>query len=419
MRNRLGILVAVTGLVTLVVLRSVDRAEPAPSPSPSPVFQDIALYERRASEDPLSAADRAVLARLYLQWGRETGEYSHFQRAEKAARASLGLRRDRNQGSMLSLASSLLAQHRFLEARRAAEELVAAEPEQIGARALLAEIVLELGDYTAADLEFALLEPFQENLAVAPRLARWHELHGRNEKAGAILLRSAEAAGRRTDLPSEQSAWFFLRLADHALRNGRLGQVERAIEAGLALNPDDARLRSIRARLAGARGQWREVLMEVTELGERADLATMALGGDAARALGEPALAEHYYALVEQRARAQPEPFARQWTQFCLTQGRNLDETLRTLEAEIRIRPDVLGHQLLAWAYYRAGREAQAAAQIRAALRLGTRDASLHQLAALILGRPEHLVLARKIDPHFVRISVGPDGRAARTDRAR
>jgi tetratricopeptide (TPR) repeat protein len=382
---------------------------------PSPVGLDIALYERRAQEDPWSAADRAVLARLYMQRGRETGEYSDYQSAEAAARASLGLRRDRNEGSMLTLASSLLAQHRFVEAREAAHALVARAPDQVGSRALYAEILLELGDYAAADAEFALLVPFQENLAVAPRLARWHELNGRNEKAGAILVRSAEAALQRADLPAEQSAWFFLRVADHALRNGQLSRAGRAVAAGLEQNPGDPRLRSVRARLAFTRGRFRTALQEIRELGEAADMATLALGGDAARALGFFELAQLYDAQVERRARAQPEPFARQWTQFCLERGLYQDETLHTLHAEIRTRPDVLGHQLLAWAYYRAGRAEEAATQIRAALRLGTRDAQLHQLAAAILARPEHMDRARAINPHFVRITFGPDRRAAGT----
>ena len=399
-RLALGLAAACTLGGALVVNHRAPPAQ-AEQPSSSSLQEDIALFEKRAAEDPWSAADRAVLARLYLQRGRETGEYAASQQAERAARAALGLRRERNQRAQLILASSLLAQHRFAEARAEAETLVALEPDQVGSRALLAEILLELGDYTAADSAFALLIPHEENLAVAPRLARWHELNGRVRETRAILLRSAESARKRSDLPAEQVAWFYLRVADEALRTGRLRAADHALQTGLSLNPGDVRLRSARARLAAARRNWRGVLAEVSDLGGQLDLATLALAGDAARALHEYELAEAYYTQVEQQARANPEPFARQWTQFCLEHWRHGEETLRTLETEVTQRPDVLGHQLLAWAYQLAGRNEEAREQIRAALRLGTQDARLEYLAGQILGQPERLRNARKINRWF------------------
>src|SRR5215204_5590479 len=68
----------------------------APAKIASTVSADIVLFERRAREDPQSAADRSQLAGLYLQRGRETGAYGDFQRAEKFARAALAIRSDRN-----------------------------------------------------------------------------------------------------------------------------------------------------------------------------------------------------------------------------------------------------------------------------------------------------------------------------------
>src|SRR5688572_4894095 len=105
------------------------RADAAPESTHAALSQsttslDIALYERRVVEDPASAADFQRLAALQLQRGRETGDLEHYRRAEAAARTSLGLRSDRNERALLVLASSLLAQHRFLEARDAARLLV-------------------------------------------------------------------------------------------------------------------------------------------------------------------------------------------------------------------------------------------------------------------------------------------------------
>ena len=57
--------------------------------------------------------------------------------------------------------------------------------------------------------------------------------------------------------------------------------------------------------------------------------------------------------------------------------------------------------ELLAWAYYLAGRHDEAKSQIRSALRLGTQDAQLQYLAARILDEPDRVRAARKINSQF------------------
>jgi tetratricopeptide (TPR) repeat protein len=402
--------VVVLGLIALAgaAALSARATRTVAAPRSSVVMADIALFERRAAEDPQSAADRSQLAGLYLQRGRETGEYADFQRAEKFARAALSLRAERNSKAKLVLASSLLAQHRFADARVAADALVADDPQSIGKRALLAEILLELGDYAAADAEFNALTPFSDNLALAPRLARWYELHGRNEQAHELLVRALEQSRARLDLPAEQVAWFHLRVADYALRNGALREAERAIKDGLTRAPGDYRLHAAYARYFAAFRDWTEVLREVDIVGDRADLTTLALAGDAAHQLGDDLRAREYYDRVAHNARSKPEPFARQWTQFCLEHGIEAERTLQTLRAESQERSDVLGYELLAWAEHQAGNTAPANRALDAALRLGTRDAMLHFIAAEVrLGTADrvaartHLRTALEINPRF------------------
>ncbi len=365
---------------------SAAWAVPAPAaPGLRLVNLDIAFFRRRAAADPWSAADRAALASLYLQRGRETGRYADFVHAEVSARRSLAIRRGRNARGLLTLASSLLAQHRFAEARMWAESLVAAFSEPPSHRALLGEIQLELGDYPAASRTFAALARDRANLAVAPRLARWAELRGREGEAHALLLDALAATRARPDLPLEQRAWFHLRLADLALRHGRLREAAQAIEAGLAAAPADARLASAGLRLAVQRGRWREAVRRgVQAHAAGADIATLALTGDAHAVLGDCAGARDYWEQAERRYREQPEPFARQWTAFRLDHGIALDSTRRTLEDELRARPDVLGWDLVAWARHLTGDATGARAAAREAGRLGTNDAILLYHAGII-----------------------------------
>ena len=385
---------------------------------------DIAFYEKRAAEDPWSAADRAQLAGLWLQRGRESGDPADFRRAEAAARASTALREGRNGRARLVHASSLLALHRFPEAYEVARALVRDEPDIVGYRALLAEIQLELGRYDEAAISFDSLYFARRDLAVAPRLARWMEIRGETVRARRILQAALATATTRSDLPPEQLAWFHLRLADHALRAGRLREAERTLKAGLRQQPEDGRLLAARARIAAQRGRWRESIRLVERAGERADLASLALAGDAFDALGEHARAQHYFAQVEHGYAANPEPFARQWSQFRVDHARRLPETIALLREEVAIRPDVLGWDLLAWALYQNGQYEEAARAMGQALRMGTQDATLMYHAGMIeraLGRADSartlLESALRLQPRFHHLYADTARRALRNLR--
>lgn len=416
-RQQLAALAVIGGALAAAGGRMAFRGEPLP-PLPATVPEtmadaavraaDIQLFQRRAAEDPYGAADRARLAYLYLQRSRETGDFEDFRRAEAEARASIGLRGRRNGGARLALASSLLAQHRFAEARAAAEALVADDPDKPSYRALLAEIEMELGDYDAARASFGRVGGDEDNLAVAPRLARWEEIQGLTVQARNRLYAARASAAARGDLPREQVAWFHLRVGDFELRAGRPRQAERAFREGLAVEPGDHRLYAGLARVEAARGRWRRVLDYGARAGDRADLATLALMGDAHAALGDAAKAEAMYAAVEAGYAENPEPFARQWTQFRLDHRRALPGTLALLREEARARPDVLGQDMLAWALYLSGDPAAARTASRNALRMGTQDASFFFHAGMIeraLGNEAaartHLRRALDVNPRF------------------
>ncbi len=345
---------------------------------------DIAFYARRAAEDPQGAEDRAMLAGLHLQRAREGGGRADYSRAERIARASLDLRRGRNGKSMLILASALLAQHEFPEALKAASGLVATAPDVPGYRALLAELLLEMGRYDEAAAQFDSLRTERSSLPVAPRYARYLELRGDDEAARAVLRRALEAAKDDRNLPREQLAWFHLRVADQALRNGRLEEAGKAIANGLHVAPSDVRLVLLRARLHAEHGEWRAVVRDVESVGAAADIASLALAGDAWEKSGDHAAATRWWNAAERSALENPEPFNRQWTLFRLEHGIAVEETRALLEREIAVRTDVYGWGQLALARLLTSEVGGAREAMAQAKRLGTRDSWLDALSARI-----------------------------------
>jgi tetratricopeptide (TPR) repeat protein len=371
----------------------------------------IALVQRRIEEDPWSTDDYTWLARLYLQRARETGSHEDVVRAEESARKSLELRQGRNATGWGILSSSLLEQHRFREALEAAERLVEAEPENPAYRAHLAEIQMELGDYDAARVTFGSLEPARGHLDVAPRLARWLEINGKSDQARALLYAAREKALARTDfdLPREVKAWFHLRVGDLELRQGRLDEAEQALQAGLALFPGDYRLLSAMARLEAARENWDESIRYGEQvIGTLLDPSTLALLSEAHAARGEPEKAAEYAQVMEVAIQGQAGGLHREWGLFLLDRGERVDQVLREAREGVAERPDVYGHDLLAWALHRQGSHAEAKKAMAQALRMGTEDAMLFYHAGMIeraLGNREqaarHLERALQINPHF------------------
>ncbi|HKH90699.1 MAG TPA: tetratricopeptide repeat protein, partial [Gemmatimonadaceae bacterium] len=257
--------------------------------------RDIAFYERRVAQDSQSALDQTMLATLYVQRARATGEVSDYARAESLARRSIAQRTARNGQTFALLASTLMARHAFREARDVARGADSLWPGVATHLALLGEIELEIGDYAAADSHFSAIHFDGEQFGVAARLARWRELTGRVAAARRLLRTAATRVDRRDDLPREQVAWFHYRLGELELRAGRLDAADSALRRGLAVFPDDYRILGALARLATARREWERSI----EHGDRAiaiqlDPAALGTVSEAYAALGDTARSSEY-----------------------------------------------------------------------------------------------------------------------------
>ncbi|HEY7770439.1 tetratricopeptide repeat protein, partial [Longimicrobium sp.] len=100
--------------------------------------------------------------------------------------------------------------------------------------------------------------------------------------------------------------------------------------------------------------------------------------------------------------------FHREWGLFLLDHGGDVAMVTERARAELAERRDVYGHDLMAWALFRAGRHGEARVQMKQALRLGTRDPLLFFHAGMIeraAGDDEagrgHLRQALELNPRF------------------
>jgi tetratricopeptide (TPR) repeat protein len=151
-----------------------------------------------------------------------------------------------------------------------------------------------------------------------------------------------------------------------------------------------------------------------------ADLATLGELGDLYAKSGQAFLAQVNYDRLEQAGSKQP-AFARELALFYCNHDRNLPQALELARQDLTVRQDIYAHDTLAWALFKNGQLEEAAMEMREALRLGTKDASLLYHAGLIahrLGRKaearSHLEEALRLNPNFSPLQADLARRALR-----
>jgi tetratricopeptide (TPR) repeat protein len=391
---------AIVGGLTLVRPHRVTATPPSAPPRSEYEIRslDIDFYERRVTEDTLSAADRSQLAALYLQRARETGSYPDYERAADLARASLNLRESHNSATFVLLTSALLAKHDFAEALAVARKLYTTDTTDAAHTALLAEVELEVGDYTRSARHFASVKNDADKPSIAARLARWSEVTGHLDKARAILRQSTARIANTSDGPREQLAWFHYRLGELCLRSGQLVAADSAFHRALVTLPTDYRALGGLARLSAARLDWTAAV----EYGARAiavqlDPTTLGTMSDAYAALGDTAQARSFADAMAVSALSQPGAIHRAWGLFLLDHDRDVTRVLREARKDIVGRRDVYGYDLLAWASYKAGHIAEARRAATEALSQATEDASLFYHAGMIAAAAGDTLTARSM----------------------
>ncbi|MBC7789229.1 MAG: hypothetical protein H7Z74_04740 [Anaerolineae bacterium] len=346
---------------------------------------DIAFYGERVAADPSSAGDHAKLAALFLERVRVSGSQEDAMRAEQAARTSLAARTKHNGAALALLASSLLEQHRFIDAREAARQLVAHDSVVVGHRALLAEIELELGNYDEAARLFGALQAHWRDLAVAPRVARWMEIRGGVQHARQMLAMALKDAIADSYLPRSQVAWFHYRLGDFELRYGRHEQARAALAAGLKLAPGDYRLLGSMAGLEAAEQRWDNAIEYAgRSVAVFPDPAVLGLLSNAYLALGDTGKSSEFARAMAVLSLGQPGAIHRTWSAFWLDRGEHVEEVLVRAQEEGKARRDIYGDDVLAWALHKTGRHADAKVAMARALVQGVRDPSILFHAATI-----------------------------------
>ena len=346
----------------------------------------IGVFEARVKEHT-DALDYLFLGKLYLQRARSTGDLGSYTQAGAALERSLALYPS-DPDALAALARLRYATHDFAAAARVARTILAADPGDIAASAILGDASLELGDYgTASDKFSGLATRFPNAAAVNARLARLAFLRGDDDLAR-VLADRAQNEARDEGTFGVDLAWYAHLRAQLSFDRGDYEAARNEEGEALAVAPDYYVAEAGFARGAAALGRIDDAIAHY----ERAIAIVpqpeyLAALGDLYTLRGDTTRAARAYDTVEVSASLATlgqRLYDRQFALFYLEHERSLDRALTIAEASLAQRPDAYGYDIYAWALYKTGHYTEAVVASQRALAMGTRDARLHYHAGFI-----------------------------------
>jgi tetratricopeptide (TPR) repeat protein len=373
----------------------VEAGSPAPDGTPpgpatttnSPAEEQIGRARTVIASRPTVAAYNA-LAIGHVRRARETGDVSHYHGALAALEESRRLDPADPEALLIS-AWARMGRHEFDLARRLARRYLAERPDDTRGLAVLADSLLELGEYEDAERVLDRLIDIRPGPASFGRIAYFREITG--DPDGALdLMRLALAAASRDE--PEDRAWFKVQVGHLQEATGDLPAAEEGYRAALRLFPGYHYALAALSGITLRAGRPEEALSFARQAIEAAPHAERYLVlADALRALGRKAEAQ----AAEDRFEAQAirnsdgaDNENHDLVLFYLDRRPDPARALALARHEAKARRDIHTLDRLAWALHRNGKSRAAERLMMKILATGTRDPLIRGHAERILAAP-------------------------------
>ena len=402
--------VSVTAHTTTDGPASRAAADPPKSAALRDLDARIDATQRAAQRRDDDWMNLEILAKLYVQRGRMTGDWADYRRAEEALdqafrRAPQGL------GPHLTRATLAYSMHRISAAERdvaRVEGYAVRMPETNRiARSLRADIAFHQGHYRQAESDYAAnLEELRDPTALVAS-AQWAWKTGDFEHAEALLHEASSVAEAPT-----VAAWVSLVRGLYALDRGRYEDALSHYRAGLQQTPESWLLQEHAAEILLLLGHEEAARLAYVELVDRTDSPEFmdALAG-IHRDRGETDAAQRWIARAREGWEARLAMFPEAAYGHALDHWLDFEDdparAVSIARANAQARPGGEAQVKLAQAYLAAGRADAAAELMARVLDTPWRTAELHAVASetyAALGDAaragEHRAHALAINPH-------------------
>ena len=352
----------------------VDRTL-ALAPIVDPTPDDATLVAARARAEKIGAEDElswVMLGRAWVLKARRASDPGFYLDADACARLALKLAPEDPIAAGLHT-MVLLNDHRFAQARDAAQVTLKARPDDVETLGMLSDALNELGDVEGATRAVDKMLEIKPGLAAFSRASYLRWLHG--DFTGAReMIRQAIDAGRGAK-DHEPVAWVIVQAAMIFWHRGDYEGADKGFDLALTLVSDYPPALVGKGRVAMARSDFKTAAADFDAAHRRSPLIeTSWLLGDAREQAGDAEGARAAFGEVVRVGRLAD---GRTLAQFFSAKNRDTDEAIERMETERKGRGDLYTDDAWAWALHRKGRDVEAKAAIDHALTLGTRDARL------------------------------------------
>lgn len=383
----------------------------------APVDNLIRTAQGAVRRNPRRTRPLLDLAQAFIRKARERADPAWYEQANDAVNRAL--RVDREDAVALQLQAHLLMQdHRFRDARAAAERIVARHPNNSATYGILGDAEMELGHYAAAEQAYQRMANMRPNLASYTRASWMRWLLGDIEGAIDVGRRAVAAGSPRSP---EEIAWTTVQLGNLYLAVDDLDQAAQAYDSALRTFPDHPPALLGLGRVAEARDNLPEAVTRYQAAVRGSSITEhLAALADALDAAGRTAEAREATAQLE-RAGRRSDP--RTLSLFYANRDAEHAAAVELARRELANREeDIYSQDALAWALFRNGDLDEAQAMSARARRLNTPEARfLFHGGMIALARGDRaearslLSDALQLNAHFDRRNVAEARRALGT----
>ncbi len=376
-------------------------ASVAPLPAAAPADDEktkldraVTKYTLAAAKTPKVTARWTDLGDALMQKARETADLSYYDHAETVYKKALALN-PKDVPALVGMAWVTSDRHEFEQSKAWAGKALASDPRSNDAYGLLGDADQELGDYAAAYAHYQAMLNIRPDLASYSRGGHLLWLTGDFRKGAGLMVRAIDAGGPY----AESTGWCRAQLGLMLYSEGRQAAAEQTLRDALTTTPNNyrvlmalGRVRAGRRDYAGAIDCYQKAVAVVPQLEAVAAL------GDLYTLTGRTAEAQEQYTLAEKIDQIQKAGGMRggwQMSLFRANHDRDLPEALRDAREEYKTRRNVYAADALAWCLYKNGRDDEAAAMSRAALRVHTPEAEFLFHAGMIALKQNNRTLAQ------------------------
>ncbi len=397
-------IVRLGGLFAVLALSVVAQRQIAVATQPTDAH--IATLEQRLKQSPGDVVLLNEMSSAYLQKMRETADGAYMERAGRIVDRVLQFDA-KNYDARRRRVEIELQLHRFKNVVARTEELAAERPQDFVLYGLQGDALMEMGEYDRAPDAYQKMADLKPGLASYNRIAFYRFVTGDPEGAIAIMRKGIDMGG-----PPENVAWCLSDLGGMLFKTGEVDAAETAYRKALAVFPSYHHALAGMGRVLAAREKYQEAagyFLKAKAVAPFPEYSGML--AKLYRRLGKTELAERELALLDvsdKLGKAAGESANRNLALAYADLKHNTARGLELARAELDIRRDVYTYDALAWTYFVAGNNTEAADAMRKALSQNTPEPQFHEHAARIfeaVGEANEArrqrELAASLNPHF------------------